>query len=86
MLKLPQFTETRLFEKMRDCLKESKPKDISAELAGASPMLLMKNIKLLIELYQFLPSKKAAVASGTIDLTRPAANHSRNNADVHNTI
>jgi len=46
---------------MKECLKDKR--DAALELAGVAPMVLTKNFKLLVELYQFLPSKKSGTAA-----------------------
>ena len=61
ILKLPHLPGTRLYEKLRFCLVERNMGEGGAieEAAEERPELVsMKNLKLLVDLYQFLPSKK----------------------------
>jgi len=61
ILVLPQLASTRLYDRIKACLvvedDEFPPQKNSKE------MLSMKNLKLLVDLYQFLPSKKGTEAS-----------------------
>lgn len=63
ILKVPQLQSTRLFDKLKECLTETgEGLDKKNEQKSSQNQLLVKNLKLLVELYQFLPGKKAAGA------------------------
>jgi len=54
-LKLPQLMNTRLYDKLKACIVDDQP-----ATDGTQAMFSLKNFKLLVDLYQFLPSKKNA--------------------------
>ena len=61
VLKVPHLPGTRLYEKLRFCLVEKNLGEVGVveEAAEERPeQVSMKNLKLLVDLYQFLPSKK----------------------------
>ena len=63
ILKVPQLQNTRLYDKLKECLTETgKGPEKQNEQKPSPNQLLLKNMKLLVELYQFLPGKKAAGA------------------------
>jgi len=70
-LKLPQLTSTRLYDKLKDCINDEKHS--SAE--GHPPMFSLKNFKLFVDLYQFLPSKKGSI--GEFNLISGAATQAK---------
>ena len=57
LFKLPQLSSTRLYEKLKDCLRDRSPSGEVIKDEGPV-MFSLKNFKLLVDLYQFLPSKK----------------------------
>ena len=62
ILKVPQLASTRLYEKLRICLVEKNLGEVDVVLQAAEErpdQVSMKNLKLLVDLYQFLPSKKS---------------------------
>ena len=61
ILKVPQLATTRLYEKLRICLVEKNLGDVDIVIQAAEERpehVSIKNLKLLVDLYQFLPSKK----------------------------
>ena len=63
ILKVPQLQNTRLYDKLKECLTETGAGlDKKNEKQSNPNLLLVKNLKLLVELYSFLPGKKATAA------------------------
>ena len=55
ILKVPQLQNTRLYDKLKECLTETGTSlEIKKEQQPNPNLLLVKNLKLLVELYQFL--------------------------------
>lgn len=63
MLKLPALQDTRLYDKLIECLSETGEAK-QKEDQQTQQLLLIKNLKLFVQLYQFLPGKKQSGGLG----------------------
>ena len=57
---LPQLSSTRLYEKLKECLIDPDSDEHDATDAQMPIMFSVQSLKRLVDLYQFLPSKKGA--------------------------
>lgn len=83
VLKINQLMNTRLYDKMRQCLIST-----SQDAQVNEPqMLVVSNLKLLVELYQFLPGKKTNNSQSSAFNFAEGMGRGRNNtATRYNTI
>ena len=72
-LKLPQLPSTRLYDKLKVCIIDEK---YSSD-EGTPTMFSLKNFKLFVDLYQFLPSKKGTSGGEFKNLISGATAHTR---------
>ena len=56
VLKIQNLTQTRLYDKLKVCIND--PQETNELVTDPVEMFSIKYFKLLVDLYQFLPSKK----------------------------